>query len=153
MSDTDFDFNKFNEGIKENNKDGGWSVIGVGSGPGGWTYTVGLSQHNHPEILCLGLPHKLAGAVLNDLGKRVKAGQRPPIDEPIMDALEGGFPVKLVRVPRDGLGHYTRAAEAHYPGCEILQMVWPDPNGKLPDDPECMDEYVLAQAMVAEEGN
>ena len=39
-----------------------------------FAYTVGMFGLNHPELLILGTSPQLAGAVLNELGGRVRAG-------------------------------------------------------------------------------
>jgi hypothetical protein len=40
-----------------------------------FAYTIGLFGLNHPELLILGVPPQTAGGVLNELGRRVKAGE------------------------------------------------------------------------------
>jgi hypothetical protein len=67
----------------------GWLIQLVGSGecnmPGcdcdgepsdgpPFAYTVGLFGLGHPELLIFGVPPGTAGAVLNDLGKRIRSG-------------------------------------------------------------------------------
>jgi hypothetical protein len=55
----------------------GWALQIVEPGPGdpGWTYTIGLTDFGHPELVMVGLASD-AGAVLNGLGERVRRGER-----------------------------------------------------------------------------
>lgn len=58
----------------------GWAIrhVGAGDEPGeaAFSYTVGLTRFNHPEVVTQGLPFDVAQAFLNDIGAQVRAGRR-----------------------------------------------------------------------------
>ncbi|WP_158615067.1 DUF4262 domain-containing protein [Cellulomonas sp. PhB150] len=57
----------------------GWTLCSVEAGAGSlsFTYTIGLTRfHGHPELMVSGLDEFDAASVLNDLGERVRAGER-----------------------------------------------------------------------------
>ncbi|RHA38177.1 DUF4262 domain-containing protein [Cellulomonas rhizosphaerae] len=57
----------------------GWTLCSVEGGGGrlSFTYTIGLTRyHGHPELVVSGLDQFDAASVLNDLGARVRGGER-----------------------------------------------------------------------------
>jgi hypothetical protein len=56
----------------------GWTLIGVADRDGGptWTYTVGLADRDHPELLVANVKVDRATEVLADLATRVVGGER-----------------------------------------------------------------------------
>jgi hypothetical protein len=56
----------------------GWTTTGVYEGPyrPTWVYTVGLALVDHPESLVAGVAPERATEVLDDLARRVVAGER-----------------------------------------------------------------------------
>jgi hypothetical protein len=76
----------------------GWAVqavLGDADGPP-FAYTVGLTGFGHPELILFATSQATAAAVLNDLGERVRAGQRLGADERVR--LPGGE-VRLLAFP------------------------------------------------------
>jgi Domain of unknown function (DUF4262) len=55
----------------------GWTMIGVDDSPAGqaWTYTVGLADRGHAELVVAGVAIDRAMVVLSDLATRVIEGQ------------------------------------------------------------------------------
>jgi uncharacterized protein DUF4262 len=110
-----------------------------------FAYTVGLSgpRFGHPELLVVGLGRDTAGIVRNDLGERVRDGQRLHAGQRINDLLEdvdgGPVQVELVRVDdaADERAPLTAANRLYGHGRPIdaLQVVWPDHNHRFPWDP------------------
>lgn len=111
----------------------GWMVQGVG-GMGatpGFCYTIGLTEHNHPELLMRGLDIRLMHTLLNDLarpvleqGVRYQPGDRVPNIVRDYDVLIHG-PIE------------PRAAEMIqalnlYGGIDALQVLWPAADGTFP---------------------
>lgn len=126
----------------------GWMIqavapaVGQPSDTSPFAYTVGLwHNYNHPEILVSGWPMTLAQWVLNELGRRVRDGDRlqPGIHhDDVLQPAEPGIvmPVQFVWVDPP---HYRdwRPFVMIYgrnPAIDLLQMVWPDRVGKLPWD-------------------
>jgi hypothetical protein len=60
--------------------DFGWAVrnVGAGSEPGeaAFSYTVGLTAFDHPEVAITDMPFKAAQTFLNNIGSDVKDGKR-----------------------------------------------------------------------------
>lgn len=101
-----------------------------------FAYTVGLFGLGHPELLVVGVPTGTAAGVLNELGRRVRAGQ---------DLVPGQlitfeqWPHRMVpeEVPNPGEiafaanRHYQRPAQASVP---VLQLAYDDTAGRFPWD-------------------
>jgi Domain of unknown function (DUF4262) len=134
----------------------GLAVMSVGSGecsvPGcrcepeavPWSYTIGLVERRHPEIVTLGLPPTAAVAVLNWVNDRDVSGSRI-----VPGAIErfGGVPIQLVPVPREWVmseeepmgqwfAHYGIGRATLEPP-SVLQLLWGDRRGHLPGEMAC----------------
>jgi hypothetical protein len=106
-----------------------------------FAYTVGLSrpQFGHPELLMIGLPTDTAHTILNDLGEKVRRGERLHPGQRIKGLLRGGYEVELLAVddaadPRAPLSVATRLY-GHGGPVDALQVVWPDRHHRFPWDP------------------
>jgi hypothetical protein len=94
-------------------------------------YTIGLTELAHPEILLYGLPFEIGAGLLNDLGRRVKAGERfegGTSDEEVLV----GFPVVfLTATDRREFTMVRRfyGPDHHY---DAVQLCWPDAAGLFP---------------------
>ncbi|MFP5218882.1 MAG: DUF4262 domain-containing protein [Actinomycetes bacterium] len=108
----------------------GWLVV---DGPDGAASTVGLTPRGLPELVVLGLPTDVGGALLHDLAERLLsgdlAGEGVGDGEPIDGLLDGRAPV-LLTVDRD---LPSPAAEV-YGTARLRQLVWPDADGRMPWD-------------------
>lgn len=73
-------------------------------GPG-WTYTIGLHDRGHPEVVLFGPDQDSASVMLNDLALRVVAGVERFDTEPVV--LEGflGSPYEVAVLPLPGDAH------------------------------------------------
>lgn len=87
------------EKIRNDIREYGWSVIGVlpdgETSEPGFSYTVGFSTTlKHPEIFMVGLDPKTAQILLNDVGERIRNGER--FDEPVLiDQLIRDYPAAI----------------------------------------------------------
>jgi hypothetical protein len=88
----------------------GWSVVHVFPAPDdpptdvAFTYTVGLTAHDHPELVLAGLPPQIAQALLNDLGRRVfDQAARFSHGERLTDVLVGYDAIIVDGTPNDAL--------------------------------------------------
>jgi hypothetical protein len=125
----------------------GWAVQGVFShaddpAPGPpFAYTVGLSgpRFGHPEFVVFGLRPEIAQNVLNDLGERVRRGQRLRAGQRIVDLLRGGYEVELLAVDdsEDERAPLYMANLLYGQGgpVDALQVVLPDQHHRFPWDP------------------
>lgn len=120
-----------------------------------WTYTIGLVEHGHPEVVTLGLPMHHAAPLLNWVHDRHIAGSTiEPGDIEEFD----GVPVQLAPVPTSWVcGHDDPMGRwfAHYaPGRpsldppEVRQVLWADRTGLLPWDRGCDPEVVALQPIL-----
>jgi hypothetical protein len=95
------------------------------------TSTVGLTERGLPELVVLGLPADVGGALLNELVGRVVDGAAPDDGTPVPGLLDAGAPVLLT----------VDGAVAGLPACEVYdevalrQLVWPDADGRFPWHP------------------
>jgi Domain of unknown function (DUF4262) len=126
----------------------GWAIQGVLASadddpePGPpFAYTVGLSspRFDHPELVVIGLSAGPAQAILNDLGERVRGGQRLHAGKRIGGLLRGGYEVELLAVD-DAADERAPLSVAnrlygHGGPVEALQVVLPDEHHRLPWDP------------------
>ena len=96
-----------------------------------FSYTVGLTAMNHPEIVQVGLPREPAHDFLNLVGEMVKEGHRFEAGSQT-DKLTGiGYPVAFIEaVDVSGL----TAVSTIYGSVDALQLVWCDSAGRLPWD-------------------
>jgi hypothetical protein len=110
----------------------GWAVLhGGGSGPGDprWSYTVGLTGLEHPEVIVVGLPFEAAETYLNLVGEAVRAGARFSPGVVTTALTDADSPVVFLQVADTSR---LAVAEQFSGSLEALQLVWPDSTGKLP---------------------
>ncbi|MEV0269842.1 DUF4262 domain-containing protein [Hamadaea sp. NPDC050747] len=97
-----------------------------------FAYTVGLTEHDLPEMLITGVQEAIAGKLLNDLARRATGGNRFHHEQRISDLISN-FDAIIVDGPADGLLRPTAAIYLYGPAAVRLQQcVWPDPSGRFP---------------------
>jgi Domain of unknown function (DUF4262) len=120
-----------------------------------WSYTIGLVERRHPEVVTFGLPPVHAVEVLNWVHDRDVAGMR--LEPGVIERFQG-VRIKLVPVPTewvlsdlDPMGqwfaHYAAGRPALEPP-EVLQLLWADRYGVLPDEAGCEREIVDVQPLL-----
>ena len=122
----------------------GWYIQYVMGDPGERTtsiaYTIGLFGIGHPELVLLGSSPGTASGVLNDVGGRVKAGEKL-VQGQLLTFEEWPHRVTVEEVPNPGdilFGanrHYKRPDHASVPA---FQLTYDDLGGRFPWD----DEYL-----------
>lgn len=117
----------------------GWAiqaVFGSADTPS-FAYTVGLTGFDHPEIVVFGLANESAQTLLNELGDRIRSGERLRDGDTVEIR---GIEVTLFDLPNPGevvFGAndiYRRRPEDSVPA---LQAVYPDDHGAWPWQPDC----------------
>lgn len=113
----------------------GWAVQGVlpnvGDTDPPFSYTVGLTNFGHPEIIVFGVDPRDTGiALLNDLGERVRAGRSFSHGEVPRNLLSGGYSPILINVT--DLSRLTVARRIYDDVITALQLVLPDKGDRLP---------------------
>ena len=107
-----------------------------------FSYTVGLFEHDHPELIVFGLPAEIAQPILNDLAFRVIGGELRLAGNTRVHQLLRNAPVYLVAGTdreRDYLGTaYSIRDRRHqhlaHHDLELLQVVFSDPAERFPWD-------------------
>ncbi|MEV5691989.1 DUF4262 domain-containing protein [Micromonospora globbae] len=117
----------------------GWSVTAVLPAPteagAPFAYTVGLTEHDVPELVIAGLDPHIAQALLNDLARRVHdRAERLTHGQRVTDLLVG-YDAVIVEGPATEALH-PGAAYARYGAdrVRLQQIVWPDKHGRFPWD-------------------
>ena len=142
------------DGVQRN----GWFVVNYAPTPGSddpeeaFSYTVGLNQTaSWPELITFGLDSERAFSLFADLIGGCWEKKQPPVPHMTVSGLLKGMPVKLVEfagtAPRyfhyaDWFARHTSSRKPRR-----LQLLWPDRDGKLPDDPACDPEVRAKQRM------
>lgn len=116
----------------------GWAVQAVfGATPAdAFSYTVGLTGKDLPELWLGTLAPAQAQAILNDAAAVLV--ERGPLPAPFAGALEGmtwGVEFRL-RGPCDPEAAQVNVAETLQPMSEVVvcQLLWPDDVGRYPDE-------------------
>lgn len=127
-----------------------------------YVYSIGFYLNLlHPEIMIMGIPSSVSGSMINDLFHHVASGN------PIWDREYVTYDIEEERVRfavreieersyHDYLGYAnwfyrslrTEAAagiEYNYP---VIQLVWPDSEGRYPWEPGCESAVVVAQTQL-----
>jgi hypothetical protein len=98
-----------------------------------FSYTVGLTAHDYPELLLSGLPLDAAHPLLNDLARRVyDKAQRFSDGERITDLIAGYDAMIIDGRPTDELIPGMAFARYGRDRVRLQQMVWPDRHGRFP---------------------
>ncbi|MEV4293757.1 DUF4262 domain-containing protein [Microbispora rosea] len=123
----------------------GWSVKMIPEddlGPG-FAYTVGLwHTYRSPDLAMFGLDVHLMHELLNRLGDDVATGE--PVDaEQERRGLIARHPVVLKQVDVRWYREFFGQAIAFYrrPPFPVLEVVWPDPDGRFPWHPDYAEQY------------
>ena len=127
------------DAVRANIADFGWHVMLVradAEGPG-FAYSIGLYESfGQPEILIVGLGTETMHWMINEIGGRLKQGERVEAEGRIDWLLEGHDCAMRQVAPahyRDYLGY----ARWYYrgDGFPVLQCAWPDKAGRFPWEP------------------
>jgi hypothetical protein len=112
-------------------RDRGWAVQAVNGGAEAppFSYTVGLTNFDrHPELVIVGVDHETAAAILDELSRRVQAGERLTASQRLEGLAETDYPMTLLAVT-DPASHLVVARRLLGGELTALQVVWPDPDG------------------------
>jgi Domain of unknown function (DUF4262) len=127
----------------------GWHVIKIQeeAGTSGWAFSVGLyHSFGHPEVAIFGLPLSAMHAIINVVGERVASGEKfagATVASGIVKRYDCAFRDVAKRWYRPFFGY----ARWLYRGDDfpMVQCLWPDREGRLPDDPRCHAGVLGAQ--------
>jgi hypothetical protein len=128
----------------------GWHVTGVlpDDEMPGWAYSVGLwHSYRHPEIAIFGLPPNRYGFV-NVIGDAIRDGRRLEPGQPI-EGVVAGYGLQVRRVQEKWSEMFAQGQSFYRsPGLNVLQLVWPDPEGKFPWEAGFAERFQDLQPML-----
>ncbi|MFI0447358.1 DUF4262 domain-containing protein [Actinomadura sp. 6N118] len=133
----------------ENVRTHGWGVINIpadDAGPG-WSFSVGLwHSHRSPELAMFGLDMDVTQPVINNLGREIADG-RAAADGQERHGLINDYPIHLKQIDRGWYQTFFGVAMAFYrrPPLPVIQLVWPDLDGRFPWDAETAEGYQAMQ--------
>lgn len=116
----------------------GWAVTHVlptndGPDTAPFTYTVGLTAHDHPELLTAGLSPEIAHSLLNELARWVyDRAERFTHGQRIRDLIAGYDAIIIDGPPTNDLLPGMAIARYGRARVRLQQMVWPDRQGLFP---------------------
>jgi len=114
----------------------GWMIQGVGAGEGepSFSYTIGLTEKNLPELITIGLPLQVAHSILNELARRSSIGQS--IEGEHTNLANMPLRVRVVESLKIIETKYAMGVSDVYPTHhrQYLQLVWPDTEGRFPGE-------------------
>jgi hypothetical protein len=112
---------------------GGWALTRVFDADPPFSYTTGLTEFAHPELIIYGnMRPEFHAAILNDLGVRVAAGRRFLPGDMLDDVLRNG-PITFVAVDEPSV--LGQSVALYGRGFSALQVVWPDGENRFPWQP------------------
>ena len=128
----------------------GWAIQGVGAGEDfpQFAYTVGLSKWNHPEVVMVGLAFETMKHILNNVGFRVRDGQRFEPGQRYTEIIGSTTETELTVGFRTCSNYDLNFAKAMF-GRDIpaLQLLWPDTQNHLPGEPDFEARFAEVQPL------
>jgi Domain of unknown function (DUF4262) len=106
-----------------------------------WGYTIGLAERSlHPELVIVGLDDCCLASLFDLLATRVTRGERLddlPDGRLELDIRSGSFPCTRATGTQtvSTCGSCATASSGRRPPQDALQLLWPDDDDRLPDDP------------------
>lgn len=116
-----------------------------------YAYSVGLwHRFQQPEIVIVGLPAEVAEELIALVGEDAEAGKRHAEGAFSADLLHG-YRVTFRSVPRSHLRGWLAAGVWAYEGDDfpVLQLVWPDKQGRYPWQPGVREGFAALQPLLA----
>ena len=123
--------------LRRNIRRHGWAVISIPDEGGeavGFQFTVGLTEHQLPELIVYGMDADVGHHTLNELAVRLTSGDRYENGQVVPDLVEGDFRFQLwdAQRLRDPLG---LASVLYGVAMSVRQLVVPDMDNHLPWEP------------------
>lgn len=103
----------------------------------GYTYTIGFPAHaEFPDVVVFGLRPVAAKGLLGLVADVRRGGAEIPLSVELVGLLDNDLRCRFAPVDLDRWGDLFATAAAWYGGepFEIVQLVYPDRNGFLPDE-------------------
>ena len=140
----------------------GWHLLKVSSAPGEpaeppFAYTIGLqASYGWPELLCYGLAPETNAALIRNAIDELRGGAGPPAPGLVLRDVVEGFECRLSPVARAhhrehlGFALWFAGHRGEDPGGVLcLQLLWPDRDGRFPDEAGCSEGVRALQPVLA----
>ncbi len=119
-----------------------------------YSFSIGLYlNYSHPEIVIFGLDHKITNPTINRIASLIREG-REFSDGQTSDELFEGLEVVFLSVERKYYGPYLGYANWFYQHLPqpfpVLQLVWPDKQGRFPWEKEFSPELHTRQPLLTD---
>lgn len=104
---------------------------------GGYTYTIGLTaETGFPELVVFGLTPVAARGLIGLVVAALRGGTEIPLDVNLVGLLDNELRCRFSPVDLDRWGELFTTATSWYRGSPyaVVQLVYPDRNGFLPDE-------------------
>jgi hypothetical protein len=101
----------------------------------GYTYTIGLpADVGFPELIVFGMKPVNARGLIGLVHDQLRGGAEIPLDVELVGLLDNELRCRFAPVDLDDWGALFTTAVAWYRGepFDVVQLVYPDPNGFLP---------------------
>lgn len=134
---------------------GHWAVMGIlpeGASPY-HTFSVGLFENfDRPEIIIFGVHPQVATQIINDIGDRIVEGLELESGRVYDDIFSNQLGAVFIPVEKDAYDAHMGSAIWYYQGRDfpVMQLVWPDPNGKFPWEEGFDRRYAAAQPLLGQ---
>jgi len=116
----------------------------------GWAYSIGIHRtQQQPEIIIFGLRGETMQQLINNTAEQMRSGMTYQ-DDTEDDELLQGYTCVFKSVREIWYDVTVGHARWFYGGSNfpLLQLYWPDRNGKYPWDPKCQPEVKALQPML-----
>jgi hypothetical protein len=117
----------------------------------GYTYTIGLpSDVGFPELVVFGMKPVNARGLIGLVRDQLREGVEIPLDVELVGLLDNELRCRFAPVDLDDWGPLFATAAAWYRGeaFEVVQLVYPDPNGFLPYEAGFDRQRVISQPLI-----
>ena len=121
----------------------------------GYTYTIGFPAHaDFPDIVVFGMKPVQARGLIGLVADLCTGGTEIPIDVEVVGLLDHELRCRFAPVDLAEWGPLFATAVAWYRGApfELVQLVYPDPNGFLPYEAGFDQHRVLSQPVIGRLG-
>jgi hypothetical protein len=135
----------------------GWMVLGIEASDEGpqYAFSVGLFRTlGYPEIVVMGLPPAVSQDLINEIGSRVRAGDRFGVGQRY-EGIASNFPLAFIEMDRAYYRPYLGYARWFHRGSDFpaVQVVWPDKQGIFPWEPDYDADFFEIQRVLGPAGN
>jgi hypothetical protein len=140
----------------------GWHLLKVFSASDApdeppFAYTIGLeASYGWPELLCCGLAPETNAALIRNAIDELRGGAGPPAPGLALREVAEGVECRLSPVApihheeHLGFAMWFAAYRGKDPrSIECLQLLWPDRNGRFPDEDGCSEGVKVLQPVLA----